>query len=96
MEEDREKLLKWLSRALFRDVYTIYGGSLGFMDETYNLDKTFKEEESRQHVQRDDSQILASYYYGIMGEDAEWFLFNRDEDFIVREKTDEEGFEYIL
>lgn len=126
MEEDREKLLKWLSRDLFRDVYTIYGGSLGFMDETYNPDKTFKEElikglqdalqrrdiagyaadiaadykqmseeEIRQHVQRDDSQILASYYYGVMGEDAEWFLFNRDEDIIVREKTDEEGFEYV-
>ena len=44
MEEDREKLLKWLSRDLFRDVYTIYGDSLGFMEQSYNPENTFKEE----------------------------------------------------
>ena len=44
MEEDREKLLKWLSREIFRDVYTIFGGSLGSMEQSYNPENTFKEE----------------------------------------------------
>lgn len=53
------------------------------------------EEEILQHVRADTSGILESYFCDLMKEGAEWFLFSRDGDIMVREKTDKEGYEYV-
>lgn len=53
------------------------------------------EQEILQYIQADTSGVLESYYYDEMEEGAEWFLFSRDEDIMVREKTDKEGYEYV-
>lgn len=48
-----------------------------------------------QYVQADTSGTLETYFYDVMKEDAEWFLFFRDGDIMIREKTDKEGYEYV-
>lgn len=84
-----EDMIETLQTALQRGEIVDYAGDI--LADYIRM----SEEEILQHVRADTSGILESYFYDVMKEDVEWFLFSRDGDIMIREKTDKEGYEYV-
>lgn len=54
-----------------------------------------QEDEIMQYIRKDTSGVLESFYYDYIKEgDGEWFLFERDNDIIVRYKIGNEEYPY--
>lgn len=53
-----------------------------------------QEDEIMQYIRRDTSGMLESFYYDYMEDGGEWFLFERDNGIIVRQKIDHEKYLY--
>lgn len=53
-----------------------------------------RENEIWRHIWEDTSGTLESFYYDDLEGGGEWFLFERDNDIIVRQKTDHEEYPY--
>ena len=82
-----EEMIQALSTALQNNTLE---GYVAEISAEYTL---LQEDEIKQYLRKDTSGILESFYYDHM-EDGEWFLFERDDDIIVRRKIDNEEYPY--
>ncbi len=83
-----EEMIQALSTALQNNTLEEY---LAEISAEYAL---LSEDEIKRYVRKDSNGILESFYIEYMEGGGEWFLFGRDNDIIVRQKTDQEEYPY--
>lgn len=83
-----EELTQALSTALQNDTIEDY---MAGISAEYVL---LQEDEIMQYIREDTSGVLESFYYKYIEGGEEWFLFERDNDIIVRQEIDNEEYPY--